>query len=84
MVSTDDAPSIEKFARQLNLSFPVLSDVSRKTSLSYGAVQTAAEAPSRLTVLIDKNGIVRFIDTDVNVQTHGAEMIAKIRELGLH
>ncbi len=82
-VSTDDAPTIEKFARGLNLIFPVLSDQSRKTSLSYGALQTATEAPSRMTVLIDKNGIVRYIDTDVNVQSHGAEMLAKIRELGL-
>ncbi len=82
-VSTDGAPSVEKFARQLNLSFPTLSDVSRQISLAYGAVQTITEAPSRMSVLIDKTGVVRFIDTDVNVQSHGADMLAKIRELGL-
>jgi len=34
-------------------------------------------------VLIDKTGVVRWIDRDVNVQTHGADVLAKMRELGL-
>jgi peroxiredoxin Q/BCP len=82
-VSTDDAAQIRAFATQLKLPFSVLSDTSRQIALSYGAVQTATEAPSRLSFLIDKNGIVRYIDTDVHVLTHGADMLAKIHELGL-
>jgi len=49
----------------------------------YGAVQRDGERAARLSFLIDKNGIVRLVDTNVNVQTHGADMIAKMRELGL-
>jgi peroxiredoxin len=69
---------------QERLPFPILSDTSRKVALSFGAVQGANDAPSRLSFLIDKNGIVRFIDTEVNVHTHGPDMLAKTRELGLN
>ncbi len=82
-VSTDNAAQVRAFAKQLHLPFPIFSDTSRKAALNFGAVQNATDAPARLSFLIDKNGIVRFIDTNVNVQTHGADMLAKIRELGL-
>lgn len=36
-----------------------------------------------MTVLIDKQGIVRWIDRDVQVSTHGADVLAKMRELGI-
>ena len=82
-VSTDDPPTVAAFARELKLPFPVLSDTMRQIAFAYGAVQDAGEAPSRLSFLIDKQGIVRWIDTDVRVQTHGADVLAKIGELGL-
>jgi len=37
----------------------------------------------RMSVLIDKTGVVRLIDKKVNVLTHGKDMIEKMRELGL-
>lgn len=40
-------------------------------------------APGRLTVLIDRDGIVRFIDRAVQVRTHGPDMLLKMRELGM-
>jgi peroxiredoxin len=82
-VSTDDALSIQKFAQGLKLKFPILVDTDRQISLRYGAVQTVIEAPSRMSVLIDKAGIVRLIDTDVHVQTHGPDMLSKVHELSL-
>jgi peroxiredoxin len=71
------------FAKQWNLSFPLVPDTSRKLSLLYGAVQTPTDLDSRMSVLIDKSGIVRWIDRDVQVSTHGADVLAKMRELGL-
>ena len=82
-VSTDDAPTVAAFARTLRLPFPVLSDPKRQIALAYGAVQGATEAPSRLTFLLDKTGAARWIDSDVSVQTHGADVLAKILELRL-
>jgi peroxiredoxin Q/BCP len=71
------------FAKQWNLSFPLIPDTERKLSLLYGAVQMPADLTSRMTVFIDKQGIVRFIDRDVNVMTHGSDVLNKMKELGL-
>ena len=82
-VSTDDKAQVKAFAAQLGLPFPVLSDTDRQISLAFGVVQNATDAPSRVSVLIDKTGVVRWIDTDVHVQTHGADALAKIHQLKL-
>ncbi len=83
-VSTDDAAQVKAFATQLNLPFPVVSDTSRQIALAFGAAQNKSEAPSRISILIDKRGIVRWIDTDVHVKSHGADMLSKINELSLN
>ena len=36
---------------------------------------------SRATFVIDEKGVLRKIDKKVNVQTHGADLAAMIREL---
>ncbi len=82
-VSTDDATTVAAFATQLKLPFAIVSDAKREIALTYGAVQDVARAPARLSFLIDKNGIVRWIDRDVQVKSHGAEVLAKVGELGL-
>ena len=82
-VSTDDAATVAAFAKQLKLPFAVVSDAKREIALAYGAVQDATQAPTRLSFLLDKNGVVRWIDGEVQVKSHGADMLAKIGELGL-
>ena len=83
-VSADEAAQVKAFAAQLGLPFSVVSDADRKIALAFGAVQNATEAPSRISVLIDKKGVVRWIDTDVQVKSHGADVLAKIGELALN
>jgi peroxiredoxin len=71
------------FAEQWKLMFPLIPDTDRELCKLYGAVQQNDERAARMTVLIDKEGIVRFVDTNVIVKTHGADMLAKLRELGV-
>lgn len=71
------------FAQQWKLLFPLIPDTQRVLSKLYGAVQQNDERAARMTFLIDKAGIVRFVDTDVHVQTHGADVLAKLRALGI-
>jgi len=52
-------------------------------SLLYHAAATPLELAQRQSVLIDKDGIVRLIDHNVNVRTHGTDIIAAMRQLGL-
>lgn len=80
-----DAPDVQiAFAQSLGLSFPLLPDTERNVCLLYGATDNADSLARRMSVLIDKSGIVRWIDTDVHVGTHGADVLAKIQELGLN
>lgn len=71
------------FASEWKLGFPLLADASRALSMQFGAAQTDKQLAARMSVLIDKGGIVRWIDTDVQVKSHGADVLAKIGELGL-
>ena len=80
-VSVDPASDQRLFAAKLGLQFPLLTDTDRKLSLLYGAAQTKTDMAARQSILIDKAGIVRWIDTDVQVQTHGADVLAKMQEL---
>ena len=81
--AADGEKGQKAFAAQWQLNFPLLPDTERKLSLLYGAVQTPTDLDSRMTVLVNKNGIIRWIDRDVNVKTHGADVLAKMRELGM-
>jgi peroxiredoxin len=71
------------FASQWKLMFPLIPDTERTLSKLYGAVQQNDERSARMTFLIDKQGIVRYVDTNVNVQAHGADVLAKLRDLGM-
>ena len=86
-VSTDSADGERgqrAFAAQWQLGFPLIPDTQRSLSQLYGAAQNTDERAARMTILIDKNGIVRWIETKVNVKTHGADVLGKMRELKLN
>ena len=72
------------FAQQLKLGFPLIPDTGRNLALLYEAAFAPQQpAPSRMTVLIDKDGILRYIDREVQTPTHGPDTLAKMRELGM-
>src|SRR5215831_9345563 len=61
-VSTDNTPSQKEFATKLNLSFPILSDFSkREVSKEYG-VLNAGGMSNRSTFVIDKDGKIQHIE----------------------
>ncbi len=73
-----------EFAQQLNLGFPLIPDTGRNLALLYEAAFSPQQpAPSRMTFLIDKDGVLRTIDREVQTLTHGPDTIAKMRELGM-
>jgi peroxiredoxin Q/BCP len=71
------------FAAKLDVDFPLLPDTGRNLCILYGATQNREQKARRMSVLIDKNGIVRFVDYNVNVRTHGPDVLAKMRELDM-
>jgi peroxiredoxin Q/BCP len=81
-VSTDpaDGPQGQRaFSKHFKLPFPLLPDTGRKISLAYGAVQSKDQVAARMSVFIDKNGIVRWIDKQINPRTHGADVLARVQ-----
>jgi peroxiredoxin len=83
-VSPDSAESATgglAFSKLLHESFPFLSDPGRNVALLYNAVAQADEYPDAMTVLIDKDGIVRDIEHNFD-KLSGTAMKDEIIELG--
>ncbi len=57
----DSSPANRVFAKQLGLTFPLLSDFQRKVSREYGVLNPNGYA-NRTTFVINKKGIITHID----------------------
>lgn len=73
-VSTDDADSHKKFKEKENLNFTLLADPDKSVSTQYSGVGTMGYA-KRVTFVIDKNGIIKKIFPDVDVNEHYKEVV---------
>jgi peroxiredoxin len=62
-ISTDNTPSQKEFASKLNLSFPLLSDFSkRQVAEAYGVLIPAAGVANRATFVVDKEGKIQHVE----------------------
>ena len=76
-----DKPDTNKeFAQSLDLSYPLLSDPSRKTAAAYGVLGLLPLA-KRWTFYIDKQGTIVRIDKSVNPGTAGEDLVKNLEEL---
>ncbi len=79
-----DAPELnEKFAKQLDLDYPILSDPDKTVAKEYGVLNPQRGMAYRWTFYIDKDGIIKAIDDKVNTAHAGPDIAAKLKELGL-
>lgn len=61
-ISVDSGPANAHWAKELGLTFPVLSDFMRKVVKEYGIYNEAQGYANRATFVIDKQGIIRSIE----------------------
>ena len=61
-ISVDSPPALKKFAEEIGVTFPLLSDLSHKVSKEYGILDEARGFARRTTFVVDKQGIVRHIE----------------------
>jgi peroxiredoxin len=62
-ISEDNTPSQKEFAKQVNASFPLLSDFSkREVAKAYGVLIESAGMANRATFVIDKDGKIVHIE----------------------
>jgi thioredoxin-dependent peroxiredoxin len=86
-VSGDDIESHERFASNHGLPFPLLADTEFETSTRYGAYKLRERdgkqfmGIERTTFLIDKQGVVRKVYPQVQVEGHIDEVLRDIAEL---
>lgn len=79
--SCDTVETNKEYAKALKLDYPILSDPDGKTAKAYGIYN--GTFAGRSTFFIDKNGKIAYIDTKVNVSSHGADIARKLDELGV-
>ena len=83
-VSIDSHDVQRDFAAMWKFEFPFLPDTGRNLSLLYGAAKNTEQFADRMSVLIDKNGVVRWVDRNVQVGSHGEDVLKKMTELGVN
>ena len=71
-VSADDLETHRRFAESLGLTFPLVVDPDKAIQALYG--------PGRITFLIDREGIIRYIEKGM---PDNQGILRKIDELGL-
>jgi peroxiredoxin Q/BCP len=82
-ISVDSAPSNKRFAEDLKLTFPLLSDFSKKVSEQYGILNSERGTALRTTYVVDKQGIVRHIEQGtVAIDPTGAKQMCSMLKEG--
>src|SRR6187397_1930240 len=61
-MSVDSIPANREYAKQLGVTFPILSDCKRTVVKDYGVFNEEQGCGNHATFLIDKEGIIRHID----------------------
>ncbi len=71
------------YASELKLDYPILSDPDKQAATAYGVVHAGRPVPERWTFFIDERGRIAHIDKTVKTGSHGADIAAKLDELGV-
>ena len=61
-MSVDSIPANREFAKQIGITFPLLSDFKRKVVKDYGVFNEEQGFGNRATFVIDKEGKIQHID----------------------
>jgi peroxiredoxin Q/BCP len=81
--STDTVQKNKEFAESLEADYPMLGDPDKTAADPYGVLMPAVGLAKRWTFYIGKDGKVLFVDKAVKVDTAGADIAAKLAELGI-
>ena len=72
-----------KFAKSLDLDYPILSDPEKTVAKAYGVVHEGRGVPERWTFYIGTDGKLLFVDKKVNVGSHGTDIAKQLKKLGV-
>jgi peroxiredoxin Q/BCP len=82
-VSVDSADSHKQFCTKEGLNFKLLADTDHKVSSAYGSLTNlgVVKVASRHTFVINPEGKIVKVFTDVNPSTHSEEVLSALSEL---
>jgi thioredoxin-dependent peroxiredoxin len=82
-VSLQDEKSHQEFCAKESLTFKLLADTKKEVSEKYDSIMNfgVVQLSARHTFLIDANGVVRKVWTDVDVKKHSDDVLAAIEEM---
>jgi len=81
-ISVDSYASLNKYRQELGLQFDLLSDWNRETSKKYSAYNSKEGVANRKSFLVDKKGIVRFLQqSGLEEARNHAKMLEAVRIL---
>jgi thioredoxin-dependent peroxiredoxin len=81
--SCDPVEKNTEFAKSLDVDYPILSDPEGKVASDYGIYNAEKKAAARVTFIIGKDGKLLCVESAVKTESHGADMAAKLKELGV-
>jgi peroxiredoxin Q/BCP len=81
-ISSDSVGSHRDFASKCNLPFTILSDSGGKVRRLYGVPSSLGLLPGRVTYVIDRKGVVRYVfSSQFNPAKHVEEAVRVLREI---
>ena len=79
-ISIDTVESQKKFVEEYNIPYLHLSDTQKDTCKKYPGLNIAGLA-KRETFIIDKNGTIKNIFRDIDVKSHGNQIVESLKKL---
>jgi peroxiredoxin Q/BCP len=80
-VSLDSVADQKRFHEAEKLPFPLLSDPDGSVAAKYGVLMKDKPFAERVSFVIDPQGVLRAIDREVDVTSHGVDLVALIERL---
>jgi peroxiredoxin len=82
-ISVDSVPTLKEFKAKERMTLDLLSDFKRDVSRRYGTLLEDKFFSNRAYVLIDRNGVVRwvFAETTPSTRRENAELLEQLRAL---
>ena len=80
-ISLDSVTDLAKFHKAQKLSYPLLSDPDGSVARKFDALMSGRPYAKRMTFIIDSDGILRHIDSGVNVRSHGEDLLELVERL---
>jgi|TARA_B100001540_G_scaffold308750_1_gene323894 peroxiredoxin Q/BCP len=79
-ISVDSVDSQAEFVKEYEIPYVHLSDQKKKTCKKYAGTNIAGLA-KRSTFVIDKNGIICDVMREINVSSHGQEILDSLTKI---